>query len=82
MAISRQAKTTDRPKVNMYRQWVRLQGPQGKNVWMRAMIDGGAMLNMLCTSVWEKQRDRLTPLGPSDVILSVVDNHRIPSKGT
>ena len=32
--------------------------------------------------VWEKQRDRLTPLGPSDVILSVVDNHRIPSKGT
>ena len=47
-----------------------------------AMIDGGAMLNTLCASVWEKQRDWLTPLGPSDVILSVVDNHRIPSKGT
>ena len=60
LAISRQTKTTDRPKANTYRQWVRLQGPQGKNVWMHAVIDGGAMLNTLCVSVWEKQRDRLT----------------------
>ena len=68
--------------MNTYCQWVCLQGPRGKNVWMRAVIDGGAMLNMLCASVWEKQRYQLTPLGPSDVILSVADNHRIPSRGT
>ena len=82
LAISRQAKMTDWPKVNTYCQWVRLQGLRGKNVWMRTVIDNGAMLNTLCASVWEKQRDWLTPLGPSDVILSVADNHRIPSKGT
>ena len=40
------------------------------------------MLNMLCTSVWEKQKGQLTPLEPSNVILSTADNHKIPSEGT
>src|SRR6266481_9493285 len=48
---------------------------------MHAVIDGSTMLNMLCMSKWERQRDQLTPLEPSDVILSVVDHHKIPSEG-
>ena len=82
LAISRQANTTDRPKANTYCKWVCLQGPRRERVWMRAVIDGGAMLNMLCASEWEKQKDWLTLLQLSDVILSITDNHRIPSEGT
>ena len=82
LAISRQAKTTDRPKANTYRKWVCLQGPRRESVWMHAVIDGRAMLNTLYASEWEKQKDWLTLLEPSDIILSVADNHRIPSEGT
>src|SRR6266481_1433642 len=48
---------------------------------MHTVIDGGTMLNMLCTSKWKRQRDQLTPLELSDMILSVTDNHKIASEG-
>ena len=40
------------------------------------------MPNMLCASEWEKQKDWLTPLELSNIILSVVDNQKILSEGT
>src|SRR6266481_3030900 len=81
LAINRQAKVTDRPKANTYRKWVHLWGPRGEKVQMHTVIDGGAMLNMLCTSKWKRQRDQLTPLKLSNVILNVMDNHKIASEG-
>src|SRR6266481_3668268 len=81
LAINRQVKATDRPKANTYCKWVHLWGPQGEKVWMHAVIDRGAMLNTLCTSKWKRQRDRLTPLELSNMILSIADNHKIASEG-
>src|SRR6266481_9652089 len=81
LAINRQVKATDQPKANTYHKWVHLRGPQGEKVWMHSVIDGSAMLNTLCTSKWKRQRDRLTPLELSDVILSIADNHKIASEG-
>src|SRR6266481_3122557 len=65
----------------MYRKWVHLWGPRGEKVRMHAVIDGGAMLNTLCMSKWKRQRDQLTPLELSDMILSITDNHKIASEG-
>jgi len=39
------------------------------------------MRNIMCTSKWRTQKHRLAGLSPSDVTLSVADNHQIPSKG-
>ena len=39
------------------------------------------MRNTLCTSKWHSQQHRLVPPSPSEVILSIVDNHCIPSQG-
>src|SRR6266481_3019128 len=39
------------------------------------------MRNTLCTSKWHSWQHRLTPPSPSEVILSIVDNCRIPSQG-
>src|SRR6266481_2054932 len=39
------------------------------------------MRNTLCTSKWHSRQHRLAPPSPSKVILSVVDNCRIPSQG-
>ena len=39
------------------------------------------MRNTMCRSKWHSQKHRLMKLKPSEVILSVADNHQITSKG-
>jgi len=65
----------------VYKKWVQLLGPNGEKVHLQAVIDGGAMRNILCTSEWRARRHRLAPLTPSQVTLSVADNHHIASEG-
>ena len=82
LKISQQSgEVTNQPKVNIYCKWVQFLRPKGERVWMHTVINGGAILNTLCTSKWKTQKDRLTRLSPSRIVLSVADNHRIPSKG-
>ena len=40
----------------VYQKWIHLHGPQGEKVQLQAIIDGGAMRNMLCTSKWHSQQ--------------------------
>ncbi|KAF8521496.1 hypothetical protein JB92DRAFT_2661839, partial [Gautieria morchelliformis] len=53
----------------------------GRIVRTRAVIDGGAMRNTICSSKWREWEHRLGPKTESDTTLRVADNHRIKSKG-
>src|SRR6266481_3558777 len=65
----------------VYKKWVQLLGPNGEKVWLQAVIDGGAMRNILCASEWRARRHWLASLTPSQVTLSVADNRHIESEG-
>ena len=46
-------------------QRVQLLGPQGEVVRVKVIVDGGAMVSVMCTKLWEKVKHRLGPIRKS-----------------
>ncbi|KIJ52707.1 hypothetical protein M422DRAFT_81598, partial [Sphaerobolus stellatus SS14] len=65
----------------VYQQWIKLNGPSGEIVRARAVIDGGAMRNTMCTQKWEQWEHRLGGREDSPIMMQVADNHHIPLAG-
>ncbi|KAF8525012.1 hypothetical protein JB92DRAFT_2578833, partial [Gautieria morchelliformis] len=57
-------------------------GERGEFVRVRAVIDGGAMRNMIDSTKWREWGMRLKLLQPSNITLRVADNHGIRSEGS
>ncbi|KIJ22820.1 hypothetical protein M422DRAFT_77481, partial [Sphaerobolus stellatus SS14] len=70
-----------RQKSEVYHQWVKLHGLNGEIVRTKAVVDGGAMRNMLCTRKWNEWGHRLGERETSAATMKVADNHHISSAG-
>src|SRR6266481_6780859 len=81
LAINGQQPFNNDRRARVYHKWVHLQGPEGENIRIKAIIDRGRMKNTMCKRTWNAQQHCLGPLHPSRVTLSVADNHHIPSEG-
>src|SRR6266481_2554849 len=81
LAVNGQQPFNNDRHARVYHKWVHLQGPEGENIRIKAIIDGGAMKNTMCKRTWNAQQHRLGPLHPSRVTLSMADNHCILSEG-
>ncbi|KIJ29609.1 hypothetical protein M422DRAFT_188198, partial [Sphaerobolus stellatus SS14] len=81
IANDQQALSEERKGEKVYRQWVKLHGPRGEVVRVRAVVDGGAMRNTMCTRKWSQWGHRLGEKEQSTITMRVADNHHIPSAG-
>ena len=55
----------------VYCKWIHLHRPNREKVCMQAVIDGGAMRNTMCTSIWHTQKHQLAPLTPSEITVKI-----------
>lgn len=60
---------------------IKLYGPQGEIVRVSAVIDNGAMVNVICRTLWDRVGHRLAQLEPSQTILRMANGMKVPSKG-
>jgi len=60
---------------------IALNGPNGSVVRVRGVFDSGAMVNALCSAVYDKIKHRLSKLQPSKRRLRMANGSVIPSAG-
>ncbi|EMD37973.1 hypothetical protein CERSUDRAFT_34890, partial [Gelatoporia subvermispora B] len=55
--------------------------PTGEVVRMRALFDDGAMINAMCSDMWQNVRHRLGQLQPTRRQLRMANGSVVPSEG-
>ena len=60
---------------------IAVNGPRGSIVHIRGVFDSGAMVNVMCSTVYDEIKHRLSPLQPSSQRLRMVNGSIIHSKG-
>ncbi|HEV7738120.1 MAG TPA: hypothetical protein VGO47_12220 [Chlamydiales bacterium] len=65
----------------VYKQWIKMRTMTGRQIWIRAIIDGGAMRNTMCYTKWEECEKELGEIGRSLITMRVADNHKVKSMG-
>ena len=63
-------------------QRVQLLGPQGEVVRVKVIVDGGAMVSVMCAQLWDKIKHRLGPVRESRRQLRMANGVKVPSVGT
>lgn len=60
---------------------IAVNGPRGSVVRVRGVFDSGAMVNAMCSAIYDKIKHRLAPLRPSTRRLRMANGSIIPSVG-
>ncbi|KAJ7071901.1 hypothetical protein B0H15DRAFT_793145, partial [Mycena belliarum] len=61
---------------------IQIEGPRGERVRVRALEDGGALVNAMCTALYEAVRHRIGELERSQKILRMANGALVPSIGS
>ncbi|KAJ7107510.1 hypothetical protein C8R44DRAFT_591499, partial [Mycena epipterygia] len=61
--------------------WIEIEGPRGERVRIRALVDNGALVNMMCIEMYDAVKHRIGGLRRSGRTLHMANGALVPSRG-